>query len=394
MIRSLIASICLLLVVSAHAQFSQRTQASIITCGPGAELYSSFGHTAIRIHDPESGYDMVYNYGMFDFNAPNFYFKFARGKLPYWLGKAPMLYFVQSYMAEERFVKEQVLNLEPSEVRDILNFLENNALEENKYYPYDFFFDNCATRPRDVIIDVLGEKLKLHTHPDANEVTFRDIIDRYLEVNPWADLGIDLILGAVIDRPVTNVELMFLPDYVFEIMGNSSIVNDGREVPLVKGEVFVHYDPGKPAAADPPAILPSYIMWALFAISLGLTLLKWRRPLLAFDIPVFLVVGLLGVMIMLMWTATNHQATAANLNMLWTHPIHLFSVLGLVFLRSKDWMARYYLIMAVITGIIVVIDPILPQEFHPAIKPLILVLALRYFSLHLWMKNKLLTRPT
>jgi hypothetical protein len=371
-----------------RAQLSDSATVSIITCGPGAELYSGFGHTAIRIHDPQSGYDMVYNYGMFDFGDPDFYLKFARGKLNYWLGKSPMQAFVQSYMAENRLVKEQVLNLQPQQVEQVFAFLENNALEANMYYAYDFFFDNCATRPRDVLMEVLGDDLKLHEHEDAGKVSFRDIIDGYLENGPYVDLGIDLILGSVIDRKATNEELMFLPDYVFEIVAQSTVEHAGNTEPLVRGDVVVHDDPGTTAAVEPPAVGPSAIFWTLFAIILAFTLFRFSRPVWALDITLFLIMGLLGCFILFMWFGTNHQATADNLNILWTHPVHLFSIVTLLWLRNRSWSHKYFLVLAVITGSLLLLEPVLPQDYHPATKPLILALALRYFSLFRWAANR------
>jgi len=384
--RFLLLFVGLTLLFTGRAQLSQNAQASVITCGPGAELYSGFGHSALRIYDPEKNIDIVYNYGMFDFEADDFYIKFARGKLAYWLGKSSMMGFIQSYIMEERSVKEQVLSLEPEEVSQMYAFLENNALEENRYYAYDFFFDNCATRPRDVLENVLSKNLKWHEHADAGKVSFRDIIDRYLERSPWVDLGIDLILGSVIDRKATNAELMFLPDYVFQIVEKSTINRNGVDVPLVR-ETVVHYDPGPHALPDSPDFIPDYLFYGIFAIVLGFTLFKFSKPLIVLDVLVFLITGLLGVFILLMWFGTEHQATAANLNVIWSNPLHLFTIV-LLFLKPKKWFVKYYLIMAIVTGALLFLDPILPQDFNSAIKPLILVLAMRYFTLWKWSKKR------
>lgn len=392
MLRTILVSVLLLFTGSLFSQgkLSDQAEISIITCGPGPALYSGFGHTAIRIHDPAADYDAAYNYGMFDFGAPNFYFKFARGKLPYWLSKAPFRIFIQEYLNEGRYVKEQLLNLTGDQKQAIFEFLEENAEEENKYYAYDFFFDNCATRPRDVLIDVLGPDLNLHKHPDAQEVSFRDIIDEYLGVNPWADLGIDLILGGVIDRPVTNEELMFLPDYVFEILEESTINRNGTEEPLVfRSEVLYE---GKDHSDSGGGLHPSWIFWGLSILVMGISFLRIYRPIYVLDITLFTIFGLLGILVLFMWVGTNHQATAQNWNLLWTHPLLLLLIPLLFVKKWFRWSHKVFLTLAVIMGILILADPVIPQQFNGAVKPLIIALGFRYYNLFKWSKAEALVQ--
>lgn len=388
-IKSIVQFIVLIfLTLTLRGQMSTEAKVSIITCGPGIELYSGFGHTALRIYDSETRFDQVYNYGMFDFSDPDFYAKFARGKLRYWLGKAPMEMFVQSYKAENRKVTEQILNLEHQDVVQIYNYLEKNALPENKFYAYDFFFDNCATRPRDVLKKVLGERLKWHTHKDANQLSFRTIIDGFLVSGPWIDLGIDIVLGSVIDRKATNEELMFLPQYIYEIAEKSTIVNNGKEMALVNGASIVHYDPGSTAQSEAPFWQPAYFTWIIFAIVFALTFIRRYKPLWFLDIFLLLVTGLLGIFVLFMWFSTEHQATGANLNVLWLNPLNIVSIPILIFLSKKVWAGHYFKILAVFTGIVVVVSPMLPQTVHPALAPLTLAVALRYFTLSKWQRAK------
>src|SRR5690606_22569898 len=145
-----------LLVLGQSVKLSPRAEISIITCGPGEELYSSFGHSAFRVKDPALKLDFAYNYGTFDFNKPNFYIKFAQGKLLYELSVSYFEDFVYNYKIEGRWVKEQVLNLSQDEKNQLFNFLNINAQPENKEYLYDFFFDNCSTKIRDVLEEVLN----------------------------------------------------------------------------------------------------------------------------------------------------------------------------------------------------------------------------------------------
>src|SRR5690606_20229445 len=197
------------------AQFGSLSSAgeiSILTIGPGGALYDKFGHSAFRVKDSLSGGDVVFNYGVYDFDTPNFYTKFAQGKLLYELGVSYYEPFFQSYVAQNRWVKEQVLDLTKEEKQEVSDFLWKNALPENKKYKYDFFFDNCATKIRDVIQDVLGNQLEFKEDHIKEEFTFRELIQQNLQANSWGSLGIDIALGAVIDRKAKPIEYQFLPE--------------------------------------------------------------------------------------------------------------------------------------------------------------------------------------
>ena len=217
--------------VSVKAQFvplSEASEISILTIGPGAELYDKFGHSAFRINDPATGQDVVFNYGVYDFDTPNFYLKFAQGKLLYQLGVSYYESFYNSYVAQNRWIKEQTLNLSQAEKQAVSDFLWNNAKPENKKYKYDFFFDNCATKIRDVTQEVLGNKLEFKDDHITETYTFRELIQQNLKANSWGSLGIDIALGAVIDRNAKPIEYQFLPDYVFKGAANAFIHRDGE----------------------------------------------------------------------------------------------------------------------------------------------------------------------
>ena len=212
MIKNYLLLILLLLNVSVKAQFvplSKSAEISILTVGPGAELYDKFGHSAFRIQDPETGQDVVFNYGVYDFETPNFYTKFAQGKLLYQLGVSYYEPFFESYVAQNRWIKQQTLNLTLSEKQAVSDFLWNNAKPENKKYKYDFFFDNCATKIRDVLWEVLGNKLEFKENHIQEKFTFRQLIQQNLKANTWGSLGIDIALGAVIDRKAKPIEYQF-----------------------------------------------------------------------------------------------------------------------------------------------------------------------------------------
>lgn len=201
---------------------NNRLRISILTCAVGEELYASFGHTAVRIIDSTAGTDIVYNYGTFDFNDPDFYTRFTLGKLLYFLDKEDFQDFIQSYRYESRGVAEQVLQLTLTEKEKVRQFLETNLLPENRSYRYDFLFDNCATRVRDIFPKVLGPAFSFGPVLGNTTVSYRSVIDQYLENKHWERLGIDLVLGSPVDKQMTERTALFLPDYLCKAFQGAS----------------------------------------------------------------------------------------------------------------------------------------------------------------------------
>ena len=204
-------------VISFGQNDSCSLRISLLTCAPGEELYSTFGHTALRVQDPSQGIDQVYNYGTFEF-GPDFYTKFIRGKLLYFLSVEEFGDFMYQYEAQSRSVQEQVLRLDCFEKQKLRSALQVNALEENKYYRYDFLFDNCTTRAGDMVAKNTEPAVNFLDILDGRDPSFRDLIHEYLDAGGqhWSKLGIDLLLGAKLDRKASNREAMFLPDYLLK----------------------------------------------------------------------------------------------------------------------------------------------------------------------------------
>ena len=204
-----------ILTLSAQGlQLSPQAEISLITVSPGEELYSMYGHSAIRVNDPGQGIDYVFNYGTFDFNTPNFYVKFVRGKLPYQLSVGYFEDLKNHSIRDNRSVTEQVLNLNPQEKQKIVDLLEINYRPENRAYLYDFFFDNCATRIRDVFERGMGPALQFSDTPAPEPMSFRQLVGIYQQPHPWADLGVDLAMGLPADAEASPWQTMFLPDYL------------------------------------------------------------------------------------------------------------------------------------------------------------------------------------
>ncbi|WP_439880804.1 Lnb N-terminal periplasmic domain-containing protein [Pontibacter sp. MBLB2868] len=370
-------------------QLSPAAKISLITCSSGNDLYAVFGHSAVRVQDPASGMDIIFNYGTFDFNEPNFYLKFARGKLNYKLSVAYFSDFLYSYTMDNRSVYEQVLNLTPEQRQKYWNFLTNNYLPENRFYLYDFFFDNCATRIRDGLEATFpNNQIKFNISQFDKDYTFRNLIDLYLPPQPWGDFGIDLALGAKIDREATPYEYMFLPDYLSKGFANATIEQNGQSVPLTNLPQAVYLQDTS-RLPETPLFTPFLLCWVLLVLVLAFTAYDFmnRRRSRGLDFTLFLVTGFLGLMFLLLWFATDHQATANNYNLMWGIPTHLIAAFYIGRREMPKWMGTYLLITAIIAALLVVAWPWWPQEFNMAFLPIVLSLGVRA-AYNVWFLRK------
>ena len=205
-----------------------QTKISVLTCDPGNEIYSLFGHSALRLQNPVQGYDLVVNWGLFEFseNQFDFGYDFAKGRLKYFMGLQSATNFMEEYKGSRRGIREQILNLNKEEKFKLITLIENNYKPENRNYKYEFFYDNCSSRIRDLLKTVFNEEIKFHSSSKSNKFTFREIIHEYLKYNPWLELGIDLVLGKKIDVLVNNENLMFLPENVEQILDSTYVKNN------------------------------------------------------------------------------------------------------------------------------------------------------------------------
>lgn len=351
---------CFSLLANAHL-LSNDAYISILTCEPGEELYSVFGHNAIRVYEPGE-FDVVYNYGTFEF-SDDFYLQFAQGKLNYKLSRSGFPDFNYEYLMTNRKVDEQVLALDSLDKQRLFDLLEENYLPENRYYLYDFFYDNCATRIRDMLEKALGDRLVWHTQFPENEITFREMIQRYLGKMHWGDFGIDLALGMPCDKRMTARQNMFLPDEVL-IEANLATL-DGHPLVLETNELLLSQDDLKmPLGTNWPLIIS--LLVALLAL-LDLVLYRIGKLKNLFVPRLILVFyGLLGVAIFLLWFATDHVTTKFNFNLIWASPLYLFFIFGLR--NAQDgvsWKTWYFRITAFVLLCMITTGYWWPQSFHP-----------------------------
>lgn len=361
-------------LIPAKAQF---WEVSLLTADPGTELYSSFGHSAIRMRElgPE-GRDMVFNFGTFDFDTPNFYGKFATGKLNYMLSVATYDRFIVEYDYYKRGLREQVLDLNQEQKDFLLQHLDAHYDPLRRFYKYDFFYNNCATKIRDAFDIAMGEQL-VWSDSIAEEKTFRNLIDEFVLPLPWADFGIDLALGAVIDRPATELEKQFLPTYMEQAFASASIVENGVSRPLVKqSRVLLEY----PKEATQQSLFnPTGVFWLLAVVFAALTLYGFKKGklMIGLDIAFFGILGILGLVVAFLWFFTDHSATLWNWNILWAFPGHLVLVWGLVARPNAPWISSYLLFVMGATVVVLLLWIVGVQSFYPALIPILLLLLLR-----------------
>lgn len=385
MVKKYFLPLLLLICVSAKAQFvplSETSEISIITIGPGAELYDKFGHSAFRVQDSLNGVDVVFNYGEYDFNTPNFYLKFAQGKLLYQLGADYYDSFFARYLAQNRWMKEQTLNLTLSEKQAVSDYLWNNLKPENKKYKYDFFFDNCATKIRDVTKKVLGDKLEFKEDHLKEELSFRQLIQKNLQANSWGSLGIDVALGAVIDKKAKPIEYQFLPEYVYEGAANAVIHRNGNTESLVKTTAVLFEN--RPTPPENNFLLsPLFIMGILGLLIVFISYRDYKRNTRSryLDLFIFFFTGLVGVFLLLLWFATDHTATANNYNLLWAFPISILLIVAIAKKNISPKMKRYVSLLLLLLVLLAIHWITGVQAFSIGLLPLLIALAVRYVYL-------------
>lgn len=379
----LVPLLAVCLAAAAHAQgpsdavpgLSDSVRVSLLTMLPGDEVYSLFGHSALRISDPVMGLDRTYNFGTFSFEQPFFVLRFLRGSLDYQLDTDPFYVELAKYQYLRRPIIEQTLDLPPEAAAALYARLEENALPENRAYRYDFFWDNCSTRLLDAVdsalVDVGGPGLELP--PVEAPRTFRQLLDPYWAGTPAVGLGANLALGTPADRVATAREETFLPVELAAQFDRATVA--GR--PLVARRDTLFWVPGA-GLPEPAPRVPLWTAWALFAVGVVGTVLGFWQPGSRIgrwgDALLFGIVGFAGTVFLLLWTATAHEVTGPNWNLLWAWPTHLAAAWAAA--RGRRWRP-YFLAAAGACAVTAVLWVVLPQSLPAPALPLVLLVGLR-----------------
>jgi len=296
---------------------SSHLRISLLTCGVGEEIWETFGHTGVRIIDSTHGTDIVYNYGTFNGYDKDFEIKFMRGRLLYFVSTDHFSDFMQEYVMAHRKVEEQVFQLTGAQKLAIDSFLLWNTQPDNMYYKYDFYFDNCATRIRDIFPNSVSGFKFGQTIPAGKRISYRNITDQYLAKRHWERVGIDILLGSAVDKPMTNAGAMFLPDYLRDGLAGATVHGKAvstAPVTILEGASM------ESAGVDQPFILMCLIAMLTFA---GLCFPQLKVLGNIMSSLLLLVTGLLGILILFMWFGTDHKACQDNFNLLWALPTNV-----------------------------------------------------------------------
>ena len=372
--------ILLCFAANGQAFLSESAIISLLTTTPcDNEVYTLYGHTSIRVRDsitPNTKIDYVFNYGMFDASQPNFEYHFAKGDLDYALVYYNYDVFAIDKQLQNSSVYEQILNLTPQEMQDLWTALIVNAQPENRSYRYNYFFDNCATRPANLIEQVVNERIVYVENVEKE--TFRDIINYLTRDNAWLTFGCDLALGLQTDRVVGFRESFFIPEYLHNAFSSAHIVNpDGTTRPLVLAEYTLFE--AIPQETAKLFFTPLLCNWLLFIVVLFITWIEWRQKKYFrwLGCMIFFVAGIAGCIIFFLCFLSEQPYVWPNMAIGWLHPFHLIGV-GLFAIRKLNKAAYIYHFINFAAILLMLAAWIfIPQHLNMAFIPLIAILLLR-----------------
>lgn len=371
-------------------QLSDSSKVSVLTNTPwDKEVYALFGHTAIRIQDPINQLDIVFNYGLFSFDTPNFMLRFIKGETDYMIGAENFNRYIFEYESRGVGVSEQTLNLTQSEKQNIFDALVINSLPENRVYRYNYFFDNCSTRPRNVIENNIEGVIEYK--PTTKQQTYRDLVHECVNSQPWVRFGIDLVIGADADKKITDREKDFLPSYLMDAYTLASVTNlDGTNRSLLSEQIIILPSPTNNASF--PINIPLIIGIILFFVGSLISYLSYKYKYIIvgklFDTILFIIAGIAGSIIFFLMFFSVHPCTYPNWNIVWLNPIQLiFAFIFLIKVFSK-YVYYYHFINFVALALFLLAWFLIPQYLELAFIPYILTLCLRSGMNVIQNKNK------
>ena len=369
--------------VSSLAQtilLSDLARISLLTNSPwNGEVYAVFGHTAIRVSDEVNAIDHVFNYGVFDFNSPNFIFRFMRGETDYMVVAYPFDRYLEEYQARGVASYEQVLNLAQQEKQNIWDALCINSLPQNREYRYNFFLDNCSTRPRDIIEQNINGSINYSPSKIKNQ-TYRDLIHECVSAYPWLRFGIDLLIGSDADEIISDYNKMFLPVYLKHAYEGAVTVSDGTKRKMVVEEFLITGDAEEEKHLE-PVDYPFVVGVILLVLTVVISVLSFRKytlPGKIYDVLLFLLAGITGCVIAFLMFFSEHPATNPNWNIVWLNPVQLiiaFLIPVKYFLKAVYY---YHFINFVFLSFFLLLWIFIPQQLD---------VAFIFFILSLWARS-------
>jgi hypothetical protein len=392
MLRKILLILLSVFLLEIHAQENieeiPQYEISILTIGPGSSLSDAFGHSGIRVIDRVNDYDIVFNYGVYDFNDPGFYGNFVKGRPIYSLGLNSFENFYRNYVNQSRQIIEQKLNLSEYQKKVLVNKLITNSKEENKDYKYNYFENNCSTKIGDIFNVLLEEEIRNEglNLDNINSNSYRKLVYQHVVPNSWGALGIDICLGSVIDANITDRDLLVLPynlKLYFDKLGNSNIKNgDFVETSILFGEYAEYKE---------TSFSPLYVFLILSLIIIVVTFLDYLRITrnVVLDIIILLITGLIGLLLVYLWFFSNHIASAWNYNLLWAIPFNLILLFQLLKKNQNRWILSYLKINVLMLLLMCLHWIIGIQVFNICLISLILALIVRYLYLIKYFSNRI-----
>ena len=349
---------------------------SLVTFYPGSEPHNIWGHSEIRV--TQGPVDLYFNYGVFDFQAPAFMWRFMLGKTDYLCQPVPRAYATLGM--ENRRMVEQELNLPQERAIMMRDFLWNNAQPENRTYRYKFLSDNCSTRPRDIIEMAAGEGLQYPAMDDTT-VTYRDILAHYCRNYAWERFGIDLVLGWDLDTVLDQRATMFIPMILMDAVAGATITSGEETIPLVKATT-VPIDKSTEGNVRPPTpwyFSPLTVALLVLALTLLISCRDWRRRDVSrwFDTLLFTIGGLAGCILFFLVFFSTHEATSPNINIVWLHPLLLLLAVLPWFKKTRTASRWLHALNALIVALLMLAWPWQPQVGNIAFFPLMTALVMR-----------------
>lgn len=366
----------------AQSSLGEDAQVSLLTSSPDdSQVFTLYGHTALRIKDTEKGVDLIFNYGIFDFSQSDFIYRFVKGETDYQLGVMNFQDYIIEYQMRGSEVVEQVLNLTSEEKSRIWTFLLKNYEPQNRVYRYNFFFDNCSTRPRDIIEKSVDGRLSYTLKEDS--VTFRDLISYCTRNHDWITFGCDLALGGPTDNIASAYQKMFLPSYLKEGLAQATVIMpDGSSKELVKQTVILAEENLGESIGETIFLSPMVLGILLLIIFLTVLVLEYKKKkhFWWIDSVLFFVAGIAGSVLFFLAGFSEHPCVHPNWSLVWLNPIQLIA--SILFLAKRAKIASYYyhfINFAVLT-LFLMFWNVIPQALNVAFIPYILILWSRSLS--------------
>lgn len=371
-------------VFNQNIQLSDSSRVSLLTNTPwDKEVYALFGHTAIRIKDPVNFLDVVFNYGIFDFDSPNFMYRFVKGETDYMVAGYSFAQYLSSYKNRGIGITEQILNLTTEEKQRVFNALVTNALPENRVYRYNYFYDNCSTRPRDIIENNIDGKIKYLSFESKNIESYRYYIHQCVSSHLWVKFGIDLVIGADADKQLTDTAKDFLPLNLYRAYDKAIIIDktQKKQHKLVVRENILLNPSVKQAETSSSFVTPLNIGFIILVLSIILSYIQIKKNQVfisrIFDFLLFFIAGIAGCIIFFLMYFSIHPCTNPNWNLIWLNPLQIFASILFLIKSASKYVYYYHFINFALLTVFLLAWFLIPQHLEIAFIPYILALCIR-----------------